>query len=774
MRKPNRRSYRAAPAALACAALACATAQAADPQFPSLEPPIPQSGAGQLTAYQPPPVPPPAAGDGETPRLPETTIEGGLNATPAPTPGPPTQPTNFPQPPAGRTPAQVFNDTFNPTVEGTFLPDVEGTYIFGGKKTENIDLQDRPPILNNSLRQVFQETPGLLVSEESSPLTSIGYRGLNPHRAQFMQILKDGIPIHADMFGYPEAYYVPAFQTIERIEFVHGGASLMYGPQPGGSLNFITKSPDPNVNCEAYTENVWGTNNFFSTYSSISGTPGPMGYYGYFHHRETDGFRTSNSQYSLNYGGAKFITRLSPTEQVITGFDLYQEQHGEPGGLSRAAFFGAGDRTTTTRVNDRFQFTRYAAYAKYQAELDEELFFQTSIWYAYVERSSRRRGGGGFGTVPTGGTTSLEQQQFHNFGFEPRVRRDWGDDSQHTLAYGATFYHTDSPRVDSTSTNFAITNFVGPNVVRANERETNYLGLFIENRFVFDRLTLTPGFRMENLWQSVTEGVNATPMYGPLKNETLESFAPLFGLGATYDLTDTWQAYGNISQAYRPPLFTEAVVLGANQTIAGDLAEGESYQADVGLRANLWPYLTVDTSLFYLDFSNQIGLVSNVVQNVGAARHRGAEFSGRVDFVRWNDDLNNTNYADEYGSLIAFYNGMWLDAQYYGGPFAGRTPAYAPNYIQRAGVEWKYDTTAVRFAGTWLNDHWGDDGNSANFVIPAYTVWDLTANFQVCEHIAVVAGINNIFDEFYTSRIRSDGIDPAQGRNYYLGFQAGY
>jgi Fe(3+) dicitrate transport protein len=36
--------------------------------------------------------------------------------------------------------------------------------------------------------------------------------------------------------------------------------------------------------------------------------------------------------------------------------------------------------------------------------------------------------------------------------------------------------------------------------------------------------------------------------------------------------------------------------------------------------------------------------------------------------------------------------------------------------------------------------------------------------------VSITAGINNLFDEDYYSRIRSDGIDPAYGRNFYAGF----
>jgi Fe(3+) dicitrate transport protein len=76
----------------------------------------------------------------------------------------------------------------------------------------------------------------------------------------------------------------------------------------------------------------------------------------------------------------------------------------------------------------------------------------------------------------------------------------------------------------------------------------------------------------------------------------------------------------------------------------------------------------------------------------------------------------------------------------------------------------------VSLLGTFVDDHFGDDGNTAAFQVPAYMTWDLTAEFKVYKDaVSVVAGVNNLFNEDYYSRIRGDGIDPAYGRNFYLG-----
>ncbi|MFN7140417.1 MAG: TonB-dependent receptor, partial [Limisphaerales bacterium] len=84
----------------------------------------------------------------------------------------------------------------------------------------------------------------------------------------------------------------------------------------------------------------------------------------------------------------------------------------------------------------------------------------------------------------------------------------------------------------------------------------------------------------------------------------------------------------------------------------------------------------------------------------------------------------------------------------------------------------------VALLGTFVGDHFADDSNTTGLnsrEIPAYMVWDLTAEVKVYKnHLSLLAGINNLFNEDYYARIRSDGIDPAYGRNYYAGFSLSF
>jgi len=664
-----------------------------------------------------------------------------------------------------------------PKVDATapFLPDVQGTKINAGKKTSVIELEELPEISNNNFRQALVKTTGLLLSEESTPLFSVGYRGLAPHRAQFMQVMKDGVPIHADMFGYPEAYYVPPLQTVEKIEFIRGGAGLMYGPQPGGALNFVTYKPALDTKLRVQSENVFGSNNYFSTYESLTGTLGPVGYLGYFHERQGDGFRYGNSDFEVISGGVKTVINQTGDSRLTMNYDEYHEEHGEPGGLTRAQF--DGDPDVNTLKYDRFRLERYYGSIKYEKEFSEKTQFDFLVYGGHYRRYSKRQRGGGFGTVPSGAaanSNSIEEQDFYNLGFEPRLRHNYElFGNEHTLTLGTHTFMSHSPREDQRgATASSDSGALRKNVIR----DSWYLSVFLENLFRFGKLSVTPGVRLEHLWQRIDERLNVDKTTVPLVDKREFDFEPLFGLGIAYEIAKGIEAYTNISQSYRPKVFSEVVPTGTNQVVNGDLKDGRGIQYDFGLRGKPLPFLTWDVDYFLMFFSNQIGSAGNTVTNAGKSRHQGMEFFTEVDLVGAYDYFKKTHYVDTIGSLSPFVALTVLNAEFTAGPFEGRQPQYAPKSNLRVGTTYRWrDRVKVSLLSTFMGDHFADDANTANYKVPSYKVWDLTADVNLLKNVygtfdlGIFGGINNLFDEKYFARVRSDGIDPANRRNIYGG-----
>ena len=124
------------------------------------------------------------------------------------------------------------------------MPHVLGTCIYAGKKNEVIKLGniDADLSVNNS-RQVFGKVPGVTVWENDGSGIQVGVstRGLSPNRSWEFNVRQNGTDISGEAFGYPEAYYSPPLEGVERIEVIRGAASLQYGPQFGGLMTYVMK-----------------------------------------------------------------------------------------------------------------------------------------------------------------------------------------------------------------------------------------------------------------------------------------------------------------------------------------------------------------------------------------------------------------------------------------------------------------------------------------------------------------------------------------------------
>lgn len=679
---------------------------------------------------------------------------------------------------------------FGQPLSGPVLPSVQGTHINDGKKTTQLDLYERPALIDYNFRQALLKAPGLFYNEESTPLTGIGYRGLNPDRSSFMMLLEDGFPLGANIIGFNESYYVTPLQLVDHVEFLHGGSALMYGPQPGGALNFVTKDPDPDSPCVVYSQNTFGSYDLFSTFTGVTGTSGRLGYDIYGLHRHSDGFRQFNSDYRIDYGGGKFVSMIDAASRLTVQLNGYQEHHGEPGRLTRAAF--DADPTRSTRPFDYFELDRYFAGVTYERVVSENSLFQVKAWGNTFGRFSRRQRGGGFGTVPAATLSDFRFEDFLVFGVEPRFRHDYDliGDRPSTFTAGLLYYANHGERRDSRGA-VQGQGKTGSQPRIFTDRDTDYLSFFLENRFVWNRLSVTPGFRLDNIKQQVTETVNVDKAAAavPLGNKTAHDSAPLGGLGAVFELQPGIDLYSNVSQSYRPRLFQETISPGPLDVVAGDIGPGRAWQADIGLRAHPTRFWSFDSSLFYLRFDDQIGTVAGLISNVGNSEHRGWEHAMECDLLGFSDLLRGAGDLQRPNRFSVFYNHMLLDAAFIRGPNLGKTPAYAPDYIIRSGLSYAFhnpesratrsrsasrDGAKLWLTNTFLGNHFADDGNTANFQVPSYKVWDLTGEIQLGDYLSLFGGVYNLFDEQYFAFVRSDGIEPAYGRNFQAGFRVDF
>ncbi|MGA8419993.1 MAG: hypothetical protein WB691_09575, partial [Pseudolabrys sp.] len=604
--------------------------------------------------------------------------------------------------------------------------------------------------------------------------------------------------------------------AVVRIDLIRAGAALQYGCQPGGALNFVMKMPRLDAPFHFTTRNVFGSYGYYRNYTEVDGTVGPFGYYLYYDHRQQDGFREANSDYELNNGSSRFVWDVTKDSQFILTLDFYDENHGEPGGMRRReevnppnSVFVEDGFTQSSRFFDRFRLERYYAMLEYQKFFSERTELEIKAFGGYLSRWSKRQRGGGFGTLPSGpdaSTNSIQLREAWTEGLDARVRHDYDlFNNVSTIAGGIYFYHALQDRTDERGETPDAESGMLRNL---NTGETWDGAIFAENRFKFGRLSIVPGMRLEFLNQSVVEQLNVakTSNGDPLADQSDFHFVPLFGLGLGYTLVEGQpilsapiiagekgaeaknppapivtgfgpprvELYGTVSQAYRPITYGELVPTGASSVVNGNLKEGKALQFEYGVRGKPLPYLNFDVGGFYFTFTDQIGEVIlpngfTSTENVGDARYIGFEASTELDVLA----LINGGVPNPYGNLTLYGNVTLLDGEFTSGPNNGLVPAYAPEYQVKTGLMYSYKNTfKLALLGTLVDDEFGDDGDSFEGFIPAYNVWDLTAEFKFWKGRAgVFAGIRNVFNESYWGEVREEGIMPALPRNYYGGFE---
>lgn len=672
-------------------------------------------------------------------------------------------------------------------VADPFLGEVEGTHIYSGKKATVLDFDALPQIQTDNYRQAFARTPGLLVSELSNnSLLSVTSRGIgDPHETQNLLVLKDGVPFVADLYGYPTVYYAPPFESLDRLEFIRGGASLIYGPQPAGALNYVTHVPRRDRPFGIRTQHIFGSYNLYTTHTLVDGTVDGVGYLATFDHRQGDSFRRSNSDFDVNSGSARLTWTDGQDGRWTFDFDGTSTDSGEPGGLTFATGPGAlnydDDRRQTQKLHDRVRVQRYIPSMTYERDLGTDTLVTGKLWGGYFERYSKRQQGDGFGTV--GGlrdANNIDVHEYYTFGSDFRARHDWQlAGEQHTLAAGVSTYWSDAPiRREQGATADADAGAL----VRSSARDTASGSFFAENLFNFGKLSLVPGFRLDTIHQGITETFNVARPNALLEDSNLE-VVPLVALGATWRLPGRNEFFGNVSQGYKAATYADAIPVDANNaTVSDNLQPGRTWTYEVGFRGQPTRWFTYDASVFLIDYDDRFGRVvvpgtqQVRLDNVGRSINQGVDVAVEADVVGWLDQVRGTDHAANWGSLSLYANASLLDARFVSGPLDGRTPQYAPDYLIRTGLLYRLGQRArVGFLGTFVDAHYANDSNDANWLIPGYMVWDLTAEVELWKnHLKVIAGLNNVFNEDYYSRIRSNGVDPAIGRNFYAGLSLAY
>ncbi len=680
------------------------------------------------------------------------------------------------------------------------LKDVEGTSIYAGKKNEVVLVnQSTANLASNNARQIYAQVTGLNIyqNDDAGLQLNIGGRGLDPNRTSNFNTRQNGYDMSADVLGYPESYYAPPAEGLEQIQIIRGAASLQYGTQFGGLVNFKMKSAPKNKKLELVTRNTIGNNGLYTNFTSAGGTLNKLSYYTYFNYKEGDGFRPNsgfNSRNLFTKLGYDFNDKTSVTGEVTLLNYIAQQA----GGLTDAMFEENPYQSNRSRNWFEVDWLLWNLRVDHQfsnnTRLSASLFGLDASRDALGYRSNR------VSSIDPGEERDLIKNDFKNYGIELKFLTEYKlAGKKSILLLGSKYYNADNssqqgPGSEGSDPNFEFQTDRFPNYPNQNaySNPNLNLSLFGENIFyINDKWSVTPGFRLEYIKtesDGFFERINTDAAGNVILRErvsedlTNERSFLLVGIGSSYKLNKNIEFYGNFSQNYRSVTFADINTVNPAFTINPNISDEKGFTGDLGVRGNYKNVFSYDANIFTLFYNDRIGFVQRAQNDGSVKTERGNVGNAIIYGIESLIDFNLNELFIKNNSYVAnlFFNTSLIQSEYVSSDvngIEGNELEFVPSLNFKTGLKFGYKnfTSSIQF--THLSQQFTDasnaqEGNLSGVIgaIPSYQVMDVSASYKL-GRFKLETGINNLFDQAYFTRRATGypgpGIIPSPNRNYY-------
>jgi Fe(3+) dicitrate transport protein len=606
---------------------------------------------------------------------------------------------------------------------------------------------------------------------------NIGLRGLNPTRSTKMLLLEDGIPLAYAPYGDNASYYHPPIDRFDRIEILKGAAVNMYGPQTiGGVINYLT--PTPPTESGGMLRVTAGNRD----YSNVHALLGGRGLQLDIIDKRGDGAR-DNVDSELQDFNAKYLTELAAGHTLILRANRYEEDSKVGySGLTDAELANFGYRYNPFD-NDDFDTYRTGLSATHDWTVADDVALTTNIYWSEFSRDWWRQSStttdsqcnaviyevdgqqlnfqqaraAGFAVDPDDCNSRQGRlRDYDSYGVEPRLtvaHQLLGLDNELLVGARAHFESQKRRQVNGT----APTTRTGT-LVENNERETEAYAAYLQNRFSFGRLEITPGLRMENI---TNDRKNA--LTGASGDADLTEWLP--SLGASYRLSDRISFFGGMHKGFAPPRNEDLI---DNSGVVTDVNPEESVNLELGVRSRPTDETTLDVTLFRNDFDNQVAVGSIAGGSTplaeGETLYEGIEVSAYAS----RDGLGGLDWTPYV--QVAY---TWLPTADIESPFVrvdnrtvipgakdGNRLPYAPEHLLTArtgarlpaGLDFHVELVLVddQYADFANTESAAPTGNGQIAEMDSYHIWNVSLNWKVPNYpVTLFATAKNVADDDY-------------------------
>ncbi len=410
--------------------------------------------------------------------------------------------------------------------------------------------------------------PGIHVWESDGSGIQIGIasRGLSPNRSWDFNVRQNGYDISADPFGYPEAYYHPPLQAVQRVQLVKGAGSLQYGPQFGGMINYIIRNgSEISKPFEFETFQTVSSFGMINSFNAIGGHGKKDHFYAFYDHRSADGWR-DNSKYKTNTFFGNYNYQFNDKWKAgieLMHYDMLSQQ---PGGLTDSQFNVSAKQSLRSR--NWFNLDWTIGSANIDFTLNDNNKFNLKVNTMRGDRNSI----GFLGAISSPDTINaatnaynnrqVDIDRYINSSAELRYLTNYNiGRMKNTATISGRYFHGNTHRRKNgkgdTGSEFN-TNILSP-FTSDIDFKTDNVAFAAENIFrINEKFIVIPGIRFENIKATATgiNGLNEDGSGKKIQDLVNNRSFTLLALAAEYHVQTT-EFYANITQAYRPIQFAD-------------------------------------------------------------------------------------------------------------------------------------------------------------------------------------------------------------------------
>lgn len=698
------------------------------------------------------------------------------------------------------------------------LGDVENMQINAARKSERIKIAQLTfNKATNNARQAFAKVAGLNVweSDRSGGQLNIGARGLSPNRTANFNVRQNGYDIAADALGYPESYYTPPMEAVEKIDIVRGAASLQFGTQFGGLLDFkLKRATDENPLIISQNNSV-GSFNLVHNFSEFGLKQNKFDLYSFYQYRGGDQWRP-NGGFDIHTAGISLGYAFTDQTKLRAEYTLFRNQSQQPGGLTDVGF--ETNAQQSIRARNWFQ----VHWNVFNLSLNHRFSAKTRFDTRFFANLSSRKALGNLERITVadlGQNRTLLSDEFNNFGNETRFIHSFNFNSNlATWLTGFRIYSGNTLRQQGDGSAAADSDFrfLNPTDLENSDfsfPSTNYAAFSEIILPIHPFLTVTPGVRFEYI-NTKANGFYRQRVLDFAGNILVDNKIDevinrsrnlvLAGIGLSSSIINPLEIYANFSQNYRAITFSDLRVANPNFVVDPDLQDERGFNFDVGVRGKLFNAFQIDISAFYLRYDNRIGLVLKTDEPSFAGEQREIGLPPFFVPYRFRTNIADSRtlgiesliqadlttiqfFAKNFKQLSAFTNLSVQQGNYINTndlSIKGKEVELVSPLTLRVGLEGSIKKTSFLIQHSYTHRHYSDATNTfrsataVNGIIPSYQVTDLILSQKLTTRIILEMGIQNIFNEIYFTRraegYPGPGIIPADPRNYFLRLSISY